>query len=69
MCREEERRICGRGKRVPGRGQRTLEKSPPREQRGRGNGRREDRMKVYTEKDLEGFERDDLGWLICPGGD
>jgi len=31
MCREEERRICGRGKRVPGRGQRTLEKSPPRE--------------------------------------
>ena len=46
MCREEERRICGRG-----------------------NGRRGDRMKVYTEKDLEGFERDDLGWLICPGGD
>ena len=69
MCREEERPICGSGKRVPGRGQRTLEKSPPREQRGRGNGRREDRMKVYTEKDLEGFERDDLGWLICPGGD
>ena len=26
-------------------------------------------MKVYTEKDLEGFERDDLGWLICPSGD
>lgn len=36
---------------------------------GSGNGRRGDRMKVYTEKDLEGFERDDLGWLICPGGD
>lgn len=36
---------------------------------GSGNGRREDRMKVYTEKDLEGFERDDLGWLICPSGD
>ena len=69
MCREEERRICGSGKRVPGRGQRTKEKSPPREQRGRGNGRRGDRMKVYTEKDLEGFERDDLGWLICPSGD
>ena len=69
MCREEERRICGSGKRVPGRGQRTKEKSPPREQRGRGNGRREDRMKVYTEKDLEGFERDDLGRLICPSGD
>ena len=46
-----------------------MEKSPPREQRGRGNGRREDRMKVYTEKDLEGFERDDLGRLICPSGD
>ena len=46
MCREEERRICGRG-----------------------NGRRGDRMKVYTEKDLEGFERDDFGWLICPSGD
>lgn len=26
-------------------------------------------MKVYTEKDLEGFERDDLGRLICPSGD
>lgn len=26
-------------------------------------------MKVYTEKDLEGFERDDFGWLICPSGD
>ena len=26
-------------------------------------------MKVYTKKDLEGFERDDLGRLICPGGD
>lgn len=36
---------------------------------GSGNGRREDRMKVYTEKDLEGFERDNLGWLICPSGD
>lgn len=36
---------------------------------GSGNGRRGDRMKVYTEKDLEGFERDDLGWLICPSGD
>ena len=35
----------------------------------RGNGRRGDRMKVYTEKDLEGFERDDFGWLICPSGD
>lgn len=46
-----------------------MEKSPPREQRGGGNGRREDRMKVYTEKDLEGFERDDLGRLICPSGD
>lgn len=46
MCREEERRICGRG-----------------------NGRRGDRMKVYTEKDLEGFERDDFGRLICPSGD
>ena len=46
MCREEERRICGRG-----------------------NGRRGDRMKVYTEKDLEGFERDDSGRLICHSGD
>lgn len=36
---------------------------------GSGNGRRGDRMKVYTEKDLEGFERDDFGWLICPSGD
>lgn len=36
---------------------------------GSENGRRGDRMKVYTEKDLEGFERDDLGWLICPSGD
>ena len=36
---------------------------------GSGNGRRGDRMKVYTKKDLEGFERDDLGRLICPGGD
>ena len=36
---------------------------------GSGNGRRGDRMKVYTKKDLEGFERDDLGWLICPSGD
>ena len=36
---------------------------------GSGNGRRGDRMKVYTEKDLEGFERDDLGWLICPSVD
>ena len=36
---------------------------------GSGNGRRGDRMKVYTEKDLEGFERDDCGWLICPSGD
>ena len=36
---------------------------------GSGNGRGGDRMKVYTEKDLEGFERDDLGWLICPSGD
>ena len=26
-------------------------------------------MKVYTEKDLEGFERNDFGWLICPSGD
>lgn len=26
-------------------------------------------MKVYTEKDLEGFERDDFGRLICPSGD
>ena len=26
-------------------------------------------MKVYTEKDLEGFERDVFGWLICPSGD
>lgn len=23
-------------------------------------------MKVYTEKDLEWFERDDFGRLICP---
>lgn len=36
---------------------------------GSGNGRGGDRMKVYTEKDLEGFERDDLGRLICPSGD
>ena len=36
---------------------------------GSGNGRRGDRMKVYTEKDLEGFERDDFGRLICPSGD
>lgn len=36
---------------------------------GSGNGRRGDRMKVYTEKDLEGFKRDDLGRLICPSGD
>ena len=36
---------------------------------GSGNGRRGDRMKVYTEKDLEGFERDDFGRLICPRGD
>lgn len=36
---------------------------------GSGNGRRGDRMKVYTEKDLEGFERNDFGWLICPSGD
>jgi len=26
-------------------------------------------MKGYTEKDLEGFERDDFGRLICPSGD
>ena len=26
-------------------------------------------MKVYTEKDLEWFERDDFGRLICPSGD
>ena len=26
-------------------------------------------MKVYTEKDLKGFERDDSGRLICPSGD
>lgn len=26
-------------------------------------------MKVYTEKVLEGFERDDFGRLICPSGD
>lgn len=36
---------------------------------GSGNGRGGDRMKVYTEKDLEGFERDDFGRLICPSGD
>ena len=36
---------------------------------GSGNGRRGDRMKGYTEKDLEGFERDDFGRLICPSGD
>lgn len=36
---------------------------------GSENGRRGDRMKVYTEKDLEGFKRDDLGRLICPSGD
>ena len=26
-------------------------------------------MKVYTIKDLESFERDELGYLICPSGD
>ena len=26
-------------------------------------------MKKYTEKDLEVFERDEGGWLICPSGD
>ena len=26
-------------------------------------------MKVYTSKDIETFERDDLGRLICPSGD
>ena len=26
-------------------------------------------MKVYTEKDMEGFERDDFGRLICPSVD
>lgn len=26
-------------------------------------------MKKYTEKDLEAFERDEQGWLICPSGD
>ena len=25
-------------------------------------------MKKYTEKDLEAFERDEQGWLICPSG-
>lgn len=36
---------------------------------GSGNGRGGDRMKAYTEKDLEWFERDDFGRLICPSGD
>lgn len=26
-------------------------------------------MKKYTEKDLETFERNERGWLICPSGD
>lgn len=26
-------------------------------------------MKKYTEKDLEAFERNEQGWLICPSGD
>ena len=26
-------------------------------------------MEKYTEKDLEKFERDEYGWLICPSGD
>ena len=26
-------------------------------------------MKKYTKKDLETFERDENGWLICPSGD
>lgn len=26
-------------------------------------------MKKYIEKDLETFERDEWGWLICPSGD
>ena len=26
-------------------------------------------MKKYTEKDLETFDRDKYGWLICPSGD
>lgn len=26
-------------------------------------------MKVYTKQDLDTFERDDLGRLICPSGD
>lgn len=26
-------------------------------------------MKKYTEKELEAFERDEHGWLICPTGD
>lgn len=28
-----------------------------------------DIMKVYTIKDLESFERDENGYLICPSGD
>ena len=26
-------------------------------------------MKVYSEKDLENFERDEYGFLVCPSGD